>query len=88
MARHGLSAADYPKAFHDFGKQGYRLKVVSGETDFAKVATLRWDGAVAKKRMARLLAGHQDRLAGTVKLLFQPAESPRTLPKSSWVVGG
>jgi putative multiple sugar transport system substrate-binding protein len=34
-----------------------RLKVVSGETDFAKVATLRWDGAVAKKRMARLLAG-------------------------------
>jgi putative multiple sugar transport system substrate-binding protein len=34
-----------------------RLKVRSGETAFAKVATLRWDGAVAKKRMARLLAG-------------------------------
>jgi putative multiple sugar transport system substrate-binding protein len=34
-----------------------RLVVRSGETAFAKVATLRWDGAVAKQRMARLLAG-------------------------------
>ncbi|BCJ50297.1 sugar ABC transporter substrate-binding protein [Actinoplanes sp. NBRC 14428] len=34
-----------------------RLRVVSGETSFAKVATQRWDGAVAKKRMERLLAG-------------------------------
>jgi putative multiple sugar transport system substrate-binding protein len=34
-----------------------RLRVGSGETSFAKAATLRWDGAVAKKRMARLLAG-------------------------------
>ncbi|GAA3962053.1 multiple monosaccharide ABC transporter substrate-binding protein [Actinoplanes auranticolor] len=33
-----------------------RLVVRSGETGFAKVATLRWDGAVAKQRMARLLA--------------------------------
>jgi putative multiple sugar transport system substrate-binding protein len=35
-----------------------RLVVRSGETAFAKVATLRWDGAVAKQRMARLLAEH------------------------------
>lgn len=34
-----------------------RLKVNSGETKFTTVATLRWDGAVAKKRMQRLLAG-------------------------------
>ena len=34
-----------------------RLKVRSGETSFAEAATLRWDGAVAKKRMTRLLAG-------------------------------
>jgi putative multiple sugar transport system substrate-binding protein len=34
-----------------------RLKVVSGETAFKVVATQRWDGAVAKKRMQRLLAG-------------------------------
>ncbi|GIF13729.1 multiple monosaccharide ABC transporter substrate-binding protein [Actinoplanes teichomyceticus] len=34
-----------------------RLRVASGETAFAKVATQRWDGAVAKKRMQRLLAG-------------------------------
>jgi putative multiple sugar transport system substrate-binding protein len=34
-----------------------RLKVRSGETAFAQAATLRWDGAVAKKRMARLLSG-------------------------------
>jgi putative multiple sugar transport system substrate-binding protein len=34
-----------------------RLKVVSGETSFKEVATLRWDGATAKKRMKRLLAG-------------------------------
>jgi putative multiple sugar transport system substrate-binding protein len=33
-----------------------RLVVRSGETSFAKAATLRWDGAVAKQRMARLLA--------------------------------
>ncbi|MDQ3814609.1 MAG: serine hydrolase [Armatimonadota bacterium] len=29
-ARHGLSAADYQKAFNDLGGQGYRLKMVSG----------------------------------------------------------
>ncbi|WIM99534.1 sugar ABC transporter substrate-binding protein [Actinoplanes oblitus] len=34
-----------------------RLRVVSGETAFATVATQRWDNAVAKKRMKRLLAG-------------------------------
>ncbi|KHD75328.1 sugar ABC transporter substrate-binding protein [Actinoplanes utahensis] len=34
-----------------------KLVVRSGETRFAKVATMRWDGAVAQKRMARLLAG-------------------------------
>ncbi len=34
-----------------------RLKVVSGETSFKEVATMRWDNAVAKKRMQRLLAG-------------------------------
>jgi putative multiple sugar transport system substrate-binding protein len=34
-----------------------RLKVVSGETAFKTVATQRWDAAVAKKRMRRLLAG-------------------------------
>jgi putative multiple sugar transport system substrate-binding protein len=34
-----------------------RLRVVSGETAFKTVATQRWDGAVAKKRMLRLLAG-------------------------------
>jgi putative multiple sugar transport system substrate-binding protein len=34
-----------------------RLRVASGETSFAEAATLRWDGAVAKKRMERLLAG-------------------------------
>ena len=33
-----------------------RLVVRSGETSFAQAATLRWDGAVAKQRMARLLA--------------------------------
>ncbi len=31
------------------------LKVVSGETDFNKVTTLRWDAGVAKKRMENLL---------------------------------
>ncbi|HUX39872.1 MAG TPA: multiple monosaccharide ABC transporter substrate-binding protein [Rectinemataceae bacterium] len=31
------------------------LKVRSGQTDFAKVATLRWDGAVAQKRMDDIL---------------------------------
>jgi putative multiple sugar transport system substrate-binding protein len=35
-----------------------RLVVRSGETAFAKVATLRWDPAVAKQRMTRLLAQH------------------------------
>jgi putative multiple sugar transport system substrate-binding protein len=34
-----------------------RLDVRSGETTFAEVATMRWDGAVAQKRMARLLEG-------------------------------
>ncbi|KUL39988.1 multiple monosaccharide ABC transporter substrate-binding protein [Actinoplanes awajinensis] len=34
-----------------------RLRVVSGEVAFKTVATQRWDGAVAKKRMQRLLAG-------------------------------
>ncbi|AEV83983.1 sugar ABC transporter substrate-binding protein [Actinoplanes sp. SE50] len=34
-----------------------RLRVVSGETSFQQVATQRWDNAVAKKRMQRLLAG-------------------------------
>ncbi|GAB7051122.1 multiple monosaccharide ABC transporter substrate-binding protein [Catenuloplanes indicus] len=33
------------------------LDVASGETSFATVATQRWDGKVAKERMARLLAG-------------------------------
>ncbi|MEV0895275.1 multiple monosaccharide ABC transporter substrate-binding protein [Actinoplanes sp. NPDC049802] len=32
-----------------------KLVVRSGETKFAEVATMRWDGAVAQKRMARLL---------------------------------
>jgi putative multiple sugar transport system substrate-binding protein len=32
-----------------------RLKVRSGETKFADVATMRWDAAVAQKRMERLL---------------------------------
>ncbi|MBB2943493.1 putative multiple sugar transport system substrate-binding protein [Actinoplanes lutulentus] len=37
-----------------------RLDVRSGETKFAEVATMRWDGAVAQKRMARILKqGHQ-----------------------------
>jgi putative multiple sugar transport system substrate-binding protein len=31
------------------------LKVLSGQTDFAKVATLRWDGATAQKRMDDIL---------------------------------
>ncbi|CAL8975316.1 MAG: sugar-binding protein [Actinobacteria bacterium] len=31
------------------------LKIVSGETDFNKVTTLRWDAGVAKKRMETLL---------------------------------
>lgn len=31
------------------------LKIVSGETDFNKVTTLRWDAGVAKKRMENLL---------------------------------
>ncbi len=31
------------------------IKIVSGETDFKTVATLRWDAAVAKKRMENLL---------------------------------
>jgi putative multiple sugar transport system substrate-binding protein len=34
-----------------------KLKVPSGETAFAKAATAGWDGGVAQKRMARLLAG-------------------------------
>jgi putative multiple sugar transport system substrate-binding protein len=33
-----------------------RLKVLSGETKFAEVATMRWDAAVAQKRMERLLS--------------------------------
>lgn len=31
------------------------LRVLSGQTEFAKVATLRWDGAVAQKRMDDIL---------------------------------
>jgi putative multiple sugar transport system substrate-binding protein len=31
------------------------IKIVSGETDFNKVTTLRWDAGVAKKRMENLL---------------------------------
>lgn len=31
------------------------IKIVSGETDFNKVSTLRWDAGVAKKRMENLL---------------------------------
>ncbi|MCA2212118.1 multiple monosaccharide ABC transporter substrate-binding protein [Jidongwangia harbinensis] len=34
-----------------------KLRVASGETSFREVATMRWDGAVAKKRMESLLAG-------------------------------
>ena len=30
VARHGLSSADYQKAFDDFAKQGYRLRSISG----------------------------------------------------------
>lgn len=37
-----------------------KLRVVSGELSFRRAATLRWDGAVAKKRMTRLLAGPLD----------------------------
>jgi putative multiple sugar transport system substrate-binding protein len=33
------------------------LVVKSGQTDFQKVATLRWDGAVAQKRMEDILVG-------------------------------
>jgi len=33
------------------------LVVKSGQTDFTKVATLRWDGAVAQKRMEDILVG-------------------------------
>ncbi|MEU8242269.1 multiple monosaccharide ABC transporter substrate-binding protein [Actinoplanes missouriensis] len=36
------------------------LKVRSGQTKFAEVATMRWDGAVAQKRMAGLLAENSD----------------------------
>ncbi|BBH71753.1 sugar ABC transporter substrate-binding protein [Actinoplanes sp. OR16] len=36
------------------------LNVRSGETKFADVATMRWDGAVAQKRMTRLLKGGYD----------------------------
>ena len=35
---------------------GGQLVVVSGQSDFDKVATLRWDGAVAQQRMDNLLA--------------------------------
>ncbi|PWK52107.1 multiple monosaccharide-binding protein [Actinoplanes xinjiangensis] len=34
-----------------------RLEVRSGETTFTEVATMRWDAAVAQKRMERLLRG-------------------------------
>lgn len=30
VARHGLSSAEYQKAFDDFGKQGFQLTSVSG----------------------------------------------------------
>jgi putative multiple sugar transport system substrate-binding protein len=33
------------------------LVVPSGQTAFADIATMRWDGAIAEKRMKRLLAG-------------------------------
>ncbi|WP_199514746.1 multiple monosaccharide ABC transporter substrate-binding protein [Nucisporomicrobium flavum] len=33
------------------------IRVLSDETDFKQVATMRWDGALAKQRMARLLRG-------------------------------
>lgn len=36
------------------------LEVPSGQTAFAKVATMRWDGEVARERMARLLADDRD----------------------------
>lgn len=35
-----------------------QLKVVSGQTDFAKVATLRWDGATAQQRMDNILTAY------------------------------
>ncbi len=35
-----------------------QLKVVSGQTDFDQVATLRWDGVVAQQRMDNLLAAY------------------------------
>lgn len=35
-----------------------QLVVVSGQTDFDKVATLRWDGATAQQRMDNLLAAN------------------------------
>ncbi|WP_231121832.1 substrate-binding domain-containing protein [Motilibacter peucedani] len=34
-----------------------KIKVVSGETEFAKVATPNWDGKTAQARMEKLLAG-------------------------------
>ena len=35
-----------------------QLKVASGQTDFAKVATLRWDGATAQQRMDNILSAY------------------------------
>jgi len=35
-----------------------QLVVVSGQTDFGKVATLRWDGATAQQRMDNILTAH------------------------------
>jgi putative multiple sugar transport system substrate-binding protein len=35
-----------------------QLVVRSGQTDFAQVATLRWDGATAQQRMDNLIAAH------------------------------
>jgi putative multiple sugar transport system substrate-binding protein len=51
------------KPFIDSGK----LVVKSGQTDFAKVATLRWDGATAQKRMDDILTSkYTDAKVGAV----------------------
>ena len=46
------------------------LVVKSGQTDFAQVATLRWDGAVAQKRMEDILVGSY--AADTVQGVLSP----------------
>jgi ligand-binding SRPBCC domain-containing protein len=61
VARHGLSAADYQKAFDDLAGQGYRLKEISGyqigtQDRYAELWESRRESSLSIKRFSVLTA--------------------------------